>query len=440
MGEKGGFAVLKESDREICFEAGAHIANLCIYGIDNNKEFFKVASPLTDINRKRILSEVICFRIFLAYNGIVKLPFEKNLLILKSFQSALAHKLDERYCKQIPYKIAEYRELDIGEFIFDDILRNSGIRIKDVSSEVYCGLRFSWFFPEIAAFSQTVSKILKYVIVVSKQSSQKAHANKASLKGTVEKGAGIINPAKSGKSKSDSNILSICVAFLIAVSVISLLLGAYVGAFDSFMVKRLAKSPVRQEESIKLTEEPPQQESFSEDLEPDELATEELSRELLEEKIEELPEKPIEEENPLPAPTAKKKIIPIAKNGVYTGYDLSQEILNDDGLCEFTVDNTRNDMPVYVRIWDMRSKQPVRAFNIAQGEKFTALNLSPSTYEIRYIELYENDVPPYGAKSEPFVLEQHNTLTGTTYSVMELTLYKVYGGNTRTFSISADEI
>ena len=160
--------------------------------------------------------------------------------------------------------------------------------------------------------------------------------------------------------------------------------------------------------------------------------------EVVEEKIKPEPVKsePIKQ-NPTPKP---KKVEPIPKRGVYTGYDYSQEILNDDGLCEFTVDNTRNDMPVYVRIWDMNIRKPVRAFTIAQGEKFTAENLSPGRYEVRYKELYENDVPAFGQKSEQFSLEQYETFSGTRYSIMELTLYKVVGGNTTTTLIDADDV
>ena len=140
-------------------------------------------------------------------------------------------------------------------------------------------------------------------------------------------------------------------------------------------------------------------------------------------------------------PVAKPKPIePVAKIGVTTGYDYDHPILNDDGLCEFTIDNTRNDMPVYVRIWDVDTHRPVRAFTIAQGRKFTAKNFSPGTYEIRYKELYENDAPPYGSKSEPTVLEQYETYDGTSYSIVELTLYKVHNGNTTTTQIDADDV
>ena len=133
-------------------------------------------------------------------------------------------------------------------------------------------------------------------------------------------------------------------------------------------------------------------------------------------------------------------IEPIAKNNVITGYDDTKPILNADGLCELTVDNSRNNMPVYVRIWDIKDNVPVRAFYISQGDKFTADNLSPGWYQVRYIELYDNDFPSTGAKSENFELEQTNTYNGIQYSQMTLTLYKVRNGNTYTSSIPADQI
>ena len=156
-------------------------------------------------------------------------------------------------------------------------------------------------------------------------------------------------------------------------------------------------------------------------------------------KVSEALAKPKPVAKPEPA-TNPKPVKPVAKIGVTTGYDYDHPFLNDDGLCEFTIDNTRNDMPVYVRIWDVGAQLPVRAFTIAQGDKFTAENLSPGIYEVRYKELYENAAPPYGSKSEPTTLEQIETYDGTSYSIVELTLYKVHGGNTTTTRIDADDV
>lgn len=131
---------------------------------------------------------------------------------------------------------------------------------------------------------------------------------------------------------------------------------------------------------------------------------------------------------------------PIPRKNVITGYEEKHPYLNDEGLCEITIDNKKNDMPVYVRIWDVQQQTPVRAFYIRQGESFTANELTPGKYEVRYRELYENDTPSYGSKSEPFSLEQRRTPTGTEYSTLSLTLYKVRNGNTRTERINANDI
>lgn len=145
--------------------------------------------------------------------------------------------------------------------------------------------------------------------------------------------------------------------------------------------------------------------------------------------------------SPAPKPPAPKPPAePVARSGVRTGYDPEQTRQNATGLCNVTVDNTQNNMPVYVRIWDMVRHTPVRAFYIRQGEEFTAENVTPGLYEVRYIELYENDAPAQGAKSEQFHLEQRQTYGGTQYSEISLTLYKVRNGNMQTTSIAANEI
>lgn len=143
---------------------------------------------------------------------------------------------------------------------------------------------------------------------------------------------------------------------------------------------------------------------------------------------------------PQNAPQKKTNGNPPPKKNVSTGYDNEHPYLNDNGLCEITIDNTKNDMPVYVRIWDMQRHKPVRAFYIRQGGTFTAEELTPGQYEIRYRELYENDAPAYGTKSEVYTMKQYRTPTGTRYDTLSLTLYKVRNGNARTERIDAGDI
>lgn len=144
--------------------------------------------------------------------------------------------------------------------------------------------------------------------------------------------------------------------------------------------------------------------------------------------------KPMPISNSAPEP----KLTP--KANVLTQYIKKEPYLNANGYCQLTIDNTRNDAPVYVRIWNLNNATPVRAFTIHQGEKFTADNLTPGRYEVRYKYLYENIEATTGSKSETIPLTQRNTASGAEYETVSLTLYKVSNGNTKTYSIPATEI
>lgn len=136
-----------------------------------------------------------------------------------------------------------------------------------------------------------------------------------------------------------------------------------------------------------------------------------------------------------------KNIELIPKKGVASGYVAGSPLLNNTGLCELTIDNTQNNAPVYVRLWNLdKSPKPVRAINIATNSSFTIKNINPGNYEIRYKYIYENANAETGSKSESFKLQQIQTYDGTQYSIVRLTLYKVVNGNTRTYQISGDNV
>ena len=136
----------------------------------------------------------------------------------------------------------------------------------------------------------------------------------------------------------------------------------------------------------------------------------------------------------------KQKIQPVARANVSTQYVKEAEKRNTSGLSCITVDNTQNDMPVYVRIWDIQKKLPIRTFTIAPKQQFTCENISPGTYEVRYKELYQDGDAPKGNKSEPISLNETNTPYGTQYDDVSLTLYKVLNGNTHTFAIEGNDV
>jgi len=92
------------------------------------------------------------------------------------------------------------------------------------------------------------------------------------------------------------------------------------------------------------------------------------------------------------------------KKGVTTGYVKGAPIKNNNGYSTIEVDNSQNEAPVYVRIWSLDGLPlPVRCFTINKGEKFTARNITPGNYDIRFKYLYEEQDAKVGAKSKPVV-------------------------------------
>lgn len=148
---------------------------------------------------------------------------------------------------------------------------------------------------------------------------------------------------------------------------------------------------------------------------------------------------------PKPAPTttatpaSNKSYTP--KSNVQSAYVKGQPLLNNSGLGKVTLDNSRNDAPVYVRLWTSGAKpSPVRAFTVAAHSQFTLNNVDEGYYTIRYKFLYEEKDANTASKSEPFQMTETPTDDGTEYSVYTLTLYKVSNGNTKTTSISPNDV
>jgi len=137
-----------------------------------------------------------------------------------------------------------------------------------------------------------------------------------------------------------------------------------------------------------------------------------------------LPLSPQKSEMVAPAP------LPNIKTGYLTGFKQKRK----GGYSTLTVDNTRNDDGVIVKIFYMGGVRPeaVRAFSIRGGDKFTAQSLPPGEYEVRYKMLSSNQK----YKTQPITLQQIEEENGIRYSRVEITLYKVLHGNMQTYPIS----
>ena len=129
------------------------------------------------------------------------------------------------------------------------------------------------------------------------------------------------------------------------------------------------------------------------------------------------------------------------KKGIISQYVPGEPVLNTNGYSTLTIDNTRNEAPVYVRLWSTgTTNSPIRTFTVAAKGIFTVEDIAPGTYEVRYKYLYENTEATTGAKSEPFTLTEEENNNGIYYDQMTLTLYTVRNGNTHMQQIDASEI
>lgn len=136
-----------------------------------------------------------------------------------------------------------------------------------------------------------------------------------------------------------------------------------------------------------------------------------------------------------PASSPKSSFTPILNKP--TGYDPQFNQKNNGGLSNLTIDNTRNDYPVYVKLYSLKAGNPtaVRAFYVQKGGSFTLDNITAGLYDVRYRNLQTGNL----SKTEQFNLTEIKTATGTNYSDVRFTLYTVANGNTRMSKIGEDQ-
>ncbi|MGJ3253075.1 MAG: hypothetical protein ACFE0J_18370 [Elainellaceae cyanobacterium] len=105
-----------------------------------------------------------------------------------------------------------------------------------------------------------------------------------------------------------------------------------------------------------------------------------------------------------------------------------------DGYSSVTVDNSRNDSDVFVKLFslDAGSPTPAQVFFIRAREEFTVENMRAGNYDIRYRDLDSGAL----ARTDPFDLQEFKDHEGIRYSTITLTLYRVSGGNMQIHTIS----
>lgn len=116
--------------------------------------------------------------------------------------------------------------------------------------------------------------------------------------------------------------------------------------------------------------------------------------------------------------------------GRIAGYVKGYQRLHADGLSTVTVDNSRNDSDVFVKLVSLDGAQayPVRQFYIPASSSFTLKKVTAGNYDIHYRDLNNGGL----SHSEPFKLEEIAAYNGTQFSNITMTWYKVQNGNMQT--------
>lgn len=112
------------------------------------------------------------------------------------------------------------------------------------------------------------------------------------------------------------------------------------------------------------------------------------------------------------------------------------------GLSSVTIDNFLNDSDVHVKLVGLAlsdtttaSSDVLREFYIPAYSKFALGKVSGGRYYIRYRDLSDGGL----AASDPFDVTEIETDTGTQFSNVTMTLYKVQNGNMQTHQIGEED-
>lgn len=124
--------------------------------------------------------------------------------------------------------------------------------------------------------------------------------------------------------------------------------------------------------------------------------------------------------------SAKKLPQPDLEKQADTGYLNGTPAYIPAGLSNFTVDNKSGDADAIARIYLNGDKPAIRQIYIKVGESFTAKELAPGNYVLRYRFIGSKNT---FEADKLFGLQETATDAGTRYSNVTVTLFKVANGN-----------
>ncbi|MBE9158847.1 hypothetical protein IQ265_18690 [Nodosilinea sp. LEGE 06152] len=108
-----------------------------------------------------------------------------------------------------------------------------------------------------------------------------------------------------------------------------------------------------------------------------------------------------------------------------------------DGYSSVTIDNSKNDSDVFVKLFslDTLSPTPVRVFFVRAKDVFTVENIRAGNFEVRYRDLNSGSL----LRTDAFNLEEVPTQRGIQFSRLTLALYKVSSSNVQMNTISEED-
>ena len=120
-----------------------------------------------------------------------------------------------------------------------------------------------------------------------------------------------------------------------------------------------------------------------------------------------------------------------------SNYLAETTIGNNSGRAHITIDNSRNDSDVFLKlVWhEPGGDIAVRLSFIKAGDQFKMQNIGAGTYDVRYQDLDSCALN----RSRTFALEEVEEADAVRFSAVTLTLYKVRGGNAPMHAISEKE-
>jgi hypothetical protein len=122
---------------------------------------------------------------------------------------------------------------------------------------------------------------------------------------------------------------------------------------------------------------------------------------------------------------------------VQASYLEGAPVLETGGRSSILIGNSGNKHSVHVKLCSLfySSRKAVRECYIPGGAAFTFRDVTAGTYEVRFQNLETGEV----AKTKTFEVTENSHLSGSGYSVITITLYKVRDGNFHTERIASSD-